>query len=130
MSPFEYIVILFFLLLIGSGVILFGFRKKKLKPEIYETYSTRIHDTCTLDAAHSIMESHKLFVIALKTIGGQNKNAAKVIAQHQKRFPNIKKIWTAHRLRNQLAHEIGIKVTDNDAEKIRQTFIQALKSLT
>lgn len=129
MTPFEYSILIFCILLVGSIVLLYKNRPKKLPPKTYQIYATKIHDTCTLDAEHAVIESHKLFVLALKKLSGKKENAAKIIARHQKRFPNIKKVWAAHRLRNQLAHEIGIKITEKEAEHIRQTYINALKTL-
>jgi hypothetical protein len=50
------------------------------------------------------------------------KNAAQV-------FSNRNNVWTAHKLRNQVAHEIDAKVTYEAARQALGSFKQALKDV-
>lgn len=127
---FEYILAGIVLLIVIGGIVLFLFRKKYLTKTAYQKYAKLIDDTRSLDPPHAILESHKIFVLALKTLGGAKLPAARIIARHKKRFPHVGKIWEIHRLRNQLAHEINIKVTETDSENARKVLTKALKSIT
>lgn len=125
----DLIIATVFLLLILGVFLLFSFRKKSIDTQKAQVFLEKIENTRSLDPEHAILEMHKVFVVALKSIDNSKLTAAKTIARHQKRIPNIKNIWSIHRLRNQLAHEIGIKVADSDAEKARKAFQKAIRAL-
>ena len=110
-------------------VVIFWSKQKKLTAQEFQKFSTTIKQTKSLDPAHAILESHKIFVKALKQIFPE-KTAAKIIAKAQKNFPNQGKIWQFHGLRNRIAHETDIKVTSSQSENARQEFIRALKSIS
>lgn len=115
---------------LGGIFLLWVFRTRYLDEKTVQIFQKKIEQTRAYDPSHAILESHKLFVLALKNLGGQNLPAAKIIARHQKRFSDIKKIWEIHRLRNLLAHEIGIQVTEKDSERARRIFMKSLKDVT
>ena len=105
-------------------------RSKKLPAQIITKYSAKISATKTLDPAHAIMESHKIFVEALSYLYRNKKmTAAQKIAGIQKRLPNAQKIWTHHRLRNRIAHETDVRASKLQAENARKDFIRALEKL-
>lgn len=105
-------------------------KPRKLKKEDCEFFSEKIKGTALLDPAHAILESHKIFVNALRTLFKQKKlSAALTIERFAKKFPNEKTIWRLHGLRNRIAHETDVKVDYHEAEHGREEFIRALKSL-
>lgn len=125
----EYLIFLF-LLIVGGGIfLLWKFRPRKLDEKTIQKFSFKIDQTRGKDPEHAIIQIHKLFILALKEMSPASLPAARMIKRHQKRFSEVSQIWKFHRLRNQLAHEIGIKVTEKDAEKARQVFINALREL-
>ena len=125
------------ILAIFVGIILFGFfiiifrRKPKLSASNYQKYSKKILATSSLDPAHAVMESHKLFVAAISTVVSDRQlTAAQKVSKFSKQFPNEKKIWEFHRLRNRLAHETDIQVSASQAEMVRKEFLRALKVIS
>ncbi len=105
-------------------------QKKKLSASTIIKYSAKIRKTSTLNPAHAVMESHKIFVSALSELfSNKNLTAAQKIAKIQKRLPNPAKIWQHHNLRNKIAHETDVEVTKRQAEKARYDFIKALEKL-
>ncbi len=111
-------------------VIVLRWRPKKLSEKNFQTAVEHIQDTESLDPAHSIMESHKIFIAALKNLLlDKNSNAAQTTKKFAKRFQNQAQVWKFHGLRNRIAHETDIKVTENMAGEARKTFVRALESL-
>ena len=123
-------------IIIGAVVLFLLFilwklsRQKKLSPKTIIQYSAKIRKTASLDPAHAIMESHKIFVAALSNLFKNKKlTAAQKIAKIQKRLPNIAKIWRHHGFRNKIAHETDVRVSKTQASSARKDFIKALESL-
>jgi len=105
-------------------------RKKKLSQKTIIQYSAKIRKTSSLDPAHAIMESHKIFVAALSEMFENKKlPAARKITKIQKRLPNVKRIWQHHGFRNKIAHETDVRVSKTQAASARKDFIKALESL-
>jgi len=124
------LIFLLIVTIIVLGLIVLLFRKqKKLSLQEFQRFSTTINKTKSLDPAHSVLESHKIFVKAVsKVYSGET--AAKTVAKAQKQFPNKGKIWHFHGLRNRIAHETGVKITHAQAENARKEFVRALKSIS
>jgi hypothetical protein len=76
----------------------------------------------------AIMEADKLLNYTLKargvegSVGEQLKSAPSL-------FSDLNGIWTAHKLRNQIAHEIGKEISTNEAKSNLNIFKKALKDL-
>jgi hypothetical protein len=76
----------------------------------------------------AIMEADKILDEALKikgyhgTLGDKLKKAGPL-------FTNQNNVWSAHKLRNQLAHELNRKANAGEAKRALQHFRQALKDL-
>ncbi len=118
------------------AIFLFGIwflivkRPTKLSAENYKKYSAKILNTKYLDPAHAILESHKIFVAAISTICTEKRlTSAQKVSRFAKQFPNERKIWQLHRLRNELAHEVEVEVLKTQAELARREFIRALRAL-
>ena len=119
------------LVLLGIGLFfVFFYKGNKLSEENFKKYSQQILNTKYLDPAHAIMESHKIFSAAISTICTEKRlTSAQKITRYAKSFPNERKIWQLNRLRNELAHEVGVEVLQTQAEIARREFVKALKSL-
>ncbi len=128
----DQIVLLIIGVLLAGGILfLCATRRKKLSAENAQHFGEKIQATEKLDPAHSVIESHKLFIAALGTLFSDAKkvNAAKLIQRVAKRLPNKEKIWESHRLRNRIAHEEHGQISFAQAEKIRGEFLRALEAL-
>ena len=89
-----------------------------------------IVQTSQLDPAHAVLESHKIFVKALKTIEGDTSNAASVITKFRHRFKQERMVWFVHNLRNRVAHDMGVEVSERMAQDVRKTLVKALENLS
>ena len=130
---FEILIGALFIIILGGLVLLIFHRRKKpkLTKTNFDLYSHQIFNTQNLDPAHAIIESHKAFVAAIKSMipDSSNENAAEVIKKVVEQFKNADAIWKFHRLRNQVAHETTVKISYEESHQARQEFIRALKSL-
>lgn len=105
-------------------------KKKKLSPQLCDSTIHKIKNTHTLDPAHALMESHKLFVAAIHSLfPGEKLTAAEGVSRVCKRFKNEHEVWQFHHLRNRLAHEPDAKVSYEQSHAARQAFIRALRKL-
>lgn len=125
----NYIIIFVLIFIVFLGVLVFLLRSKKLKLNKKNTqkFIQKIRDTRQQDPAHSLINSHKLFVAAISS--DKKKTAAEKIKKFASLLPNEKKIWYFHRLRNQAAHEVGFGLTEAKAQEAREQFVRALKAL-
>ncbi len=124
-------IIGFLLGVIFLGFLLFLLRKRKprLSPKSVRSFVSRIEATKKLDPAHSLLESHKIFIQALKPLAKKKKTAAEVVKIVANYLPNKERIWYFHRMRNRAAHEVNFNMTAGQAQDARNNFIRALKSL-
>lgn len=124
------LVLISLIILIGVVFILFR-RKPTISNSRASQFIKKINQTKNLDPAHSLMESHKLFITAIEQLKqGKQITAANRVSAIASNLPNEKKIWYFHRMRNRVAHEAGFKVSITQANEAREQFIRALKSLT
>ena len=115
-------------------VLIITNRKKKLSSSVVQKTVRDIENTKILDPAHAVLEAHKIFVFTLATLVSVKRRkkirAAETINLFVKRFPNAHHIWKSHRLRNRIAHEPNVNVTNTHADLARRDFIRAIQSLS
>ncbi len=128
---------IFLLVAIVICILILGLCAWKLKPRkrLHKTLCNKavfdIENTKTLDPNHSLMDSHKIFIAALKTLFPKEKelHAAQLIARVDQQFPNTQNIWKLHKLRNKAAHQPNFEIYPKTAQNARYEFVRALKSL-
>ncbi len=80
------------------------------------------------DMKHAIMDADKLLDHSLHllgyrgNLGGKLKKAAPL-------FKNINKVWAAHKIRNNIAHQINYEVDEKTYRNAMLTFKQAFKDM-
>lgn len=121
--------------LIGAGAAVLLFRRAKHLPRAVADRSiTEISKTQSLDPAHAVLESHKIFVWTLAQLIPADRrrgvNAAGVIKKFASRFPNTPHVWKSHRLRNRIAHEPNVRISKTHADLARKDFIRAIESVS
>ena len=77
------------------------------------------------DNAMKVLEADKVFDALLAALGYQGSFADK-LKKAGPRFSNTQALWDAHKLRNRIAHETGIAVSDHEASKALASFKKAL----
>lgn len=76
-----------------------------------------------------ILNADKLLDSALKDRGFSGQTMGERMKAAQKTWSNANSIWTAHKIRNQIAHENDVKVTYDNARRVLASYKQALKDL-
>lgn len=76
----------------------------------------------------SIIEADKLLGYILKARGVEG-SVGEQLKSAPSMFSDLNSVWSAHKLRNKLAHEIGMKITVNQAKSNLSIFKKALKDL-
>jgi hypothetical protein len=132
-------MIFFFLAILLAGTLLFAVVSltkngtKHLDTEKYRTkwmsIEKQLDKTQPSSFQLSVLNADKLLDTALKekgyqgqTMGERMKNAAPI-------FSNRNNVWSAHKLRNQIAHEPDVRVTFDNARYALSALKQALKDV-
>lgn len=77
----------------------------------------------------SIIEADKLVDEALKQLKFNGKTMGERLVSAQRSLTSPDSIWNAHKLRNRLVHEAGVKLTKTQVIQALRAFQQALKDL-
>ncbi|MDD2487235.1 MAG: hypothetical protein PHS92_02615 [Candidatus Gracilibacteria bacterium] len=118
-------------IVLGMAILFFVKRKKKgLSGERIEFYKKEIKKCYYSSASEKILRYDKILNHILKdfgyegTLGEQLKKNPAVIG-------NIQEIWKLHKVRNQIAHELGqlseVKLI-NDAKKFERELLKILEN--
>lgn len=77
----------------------------------------------------SVLNADKLLDQALRERGLKGQTMAERMKSGAQLFSNRNNVWTAHKLRNRIAHETDVRVTYDDARYSLSYFRQALKDV-
>lgn len=77
----------------------------------------------------AVLEADKLLDHALKAMAMSGTTLGERLKFAAYRYPNIRKVWWAHRLRNSLAHEPTFRLEAHTAKRAIKEFEKALKML-
>jgi hypothetical protein len=77
----------------------------------------------------SVLNADALLGQALKDKGIQGTTMGERMKQMQKKWSNANNVWTAHKLRNQIAHEPDVKLDYDNVRRALASFKQALKDV-
>lgn len=80
------------------------------------------------DPRHAIMDADKLLDMGLKKKGYEGPLGEK-LKKSGSLFRDVNGVWAAHKLRNRLAHELGMNVSDSEAKRALRQFEQAYRDL-
>lgn len=80
------------------------------------------------DHRHAVMEADKLLDILLGKKGYKGPLGEKM-KKGGKLFSDINGVWSAHKLRNRIAHELNHKLSAGDAAAAMRQFERAFKDL-
>lgn len=80
------------------------------------------------DYRHAIMNADKL-LDALLEKRGYNGPLGERLKKSESLFSNYNGIWRAHKLRNRIAHELNVKVTNKEAKDALNQFERSYKDL-
>lgn len=77
----------------------------------------------------SVIDADKLLDKALNEMGTPGKTMGERMKRVNDRFERPNAVWSAHKLRNQIAHEHGFETDYGQAHRALSAFRQALKDL-
>lgn len=80
------------------------------------------------DRRHAIMDADKLLDYALGQMGMKG-NLGSKLKKSDKLFSNINHVWKAHKVRNNIAHQIDYHVSEKTYKQTMLYFKQAFKDL-
>jgi len=78
----------------------------------------------------AVMEADKLLDHTLKAMTMPGKDMGERLKAVGYKYPNIRQVWFAHRIRNQIVHEASYNLSSSLAKKAIKSFKQALKELS
>lgn len=82
------------------------------------------------DSRHmAILSADKLLDQALKETGSKGSTMGERMKSRQSVWSNANAVWAAHKLRNQIAHEENVVVSDETARRALTSFKRALRDL-
>lgn len=130
MKIFLILVILFITLdiLIVAYVIWKRTRKKVSEKERREVQKAWKGIIKQKDRRHAIMDADKLLDHALSLLGYKGSLGNK-LKQSASLFSNINKVWAAHKIRNNIAHQMNYEVDEKTYRRTMLYFKQAFKDL-
>ena len=115
------------------AMVLTGKRGHRFDVEEYQTRWLKIDNSLVKDSPQSygmaVIQADKLLDKALMELGLSGKTMADRLRKMENNFSNMKKLWAAHRLRNQIAHEPDFEVSYDQASQALAIFKQALKEI-
>jgi len=132
-------IILFFSAILIFGGILFvvvTLTKRgpaRLDVQKYQKRWLTIEQQLKRDEQHSypmcVLNADSLLDQALKERGVQGATMGERMKAMQQKWSNANNVWTAHKLRNQIAHEPDVQLDYNGTRRALAAFKQALKDV-
>ncbi len=120
-------------LLVLVAMILNGKRGPSFDVQDYQTRWLKIENSLAKGDPRSyslaIMDADKLLDRALKEIGLAGKTMGERMKKINDRFSDANRVWYAHKIRNQLAHEQDFDIDYTTASRALAAYRQALKDL-
>ena len=132
--------VVFFLaaVLIVGGILfaVISFSKgspKGLKQDYYRSQWLTIEAQLRRDEKHSytvcILNADKLLDRALRERGVKGETMGERMKSFQDRWSNAQNVWTAHKMRNKVAHETEVVIEYDQAKRALAAFRQGLKDV-
>ena len=88
----------------------------------------KINDGSGTDFQLAILQADKLLDKALRERGVRGQTMGERMKAHQAKWTNANAVWSAHKLRNQIAHEADVTIDQTTARRAAAGFKQALKT--
>ncbi len=106
---------------------MYGLTREKIKDTWEEIESNADHGL--MGAKLAVIEADKLLDNAMRSLVIPGETMGERLKAAQYRYPNIRKVWPAHKLRNQLVHDSAFEISVGQAKRALRDFHDALKTL-
>jgi hypothetical protein len=112
-------------------VIILMARKRRFSQrdqKFFQKHWQEIENKATSDPNHAILDADKLLDKAL-AMKGMEGSLGEKLKKGKNLFRNINNVWGAHKLRNQIAHEINFHAPPGVVSQALSSFKNALRDL-
>ena len=106
----------------------YAFNKEKYQSKWLKIEKSLQQDNLT-SYNTAIMEADKLLDHAMTEMGIRGQTMGERLKKGGSRFNHLNAVWAAHKVRNQIAHEVDYQVSYDQAQRALKTFRSALKDL-
>ncbi len=120
------------LILIAAFFLWFVWWKSKARglsgPQKEEIWN-HWHDVLAIGDQHrKVMEAEKVVDHAMKMLGYEGGFGDK-LKRAGVRFSNVQAVWDAHKMRNRIAHEVNVSLSEKEVQRSMNAFEKALRDL-
>jgi len=116
-------------ILIVGYVVFRRFRRKVSESKIVEIQMSWKAIIREKDMGRAILEADKLLDHALQLMGYRGSLGSKLKKAHRLFGKNINRVWAAHKVRNNVAHQMNYKVDEQTYRTSMLAFKEAFKDL-
>ncbi len=125
-------------------VVIFGIMIQRIvssmrRPDLYGLSREKVRETWAeieknadhglMGAKLAVIEADKLVDGVLKSMLIPGETMGERLKAAQYSYPDIRNVWPAHKLRNQLVHDSTFEITSSQARRALKEFYAALKTL-
>jgi hypothetical protein len=89
----------------------------------------RISGSGVMGAKMAVVEADKLLDGVLKSMMMHGSTLGERLKFASYKYPELRKVWPAHRLRNQIVHESTFEISERHARSVIHDYERALKSI-
>lgn len=120
--------------LIAGAILFIGLilwtqsRRKKFSPQDHARLKKHWNTLKTHPPEKAILEADKLLDEALK-LKGYKGSLGEKLKSNGSLFTDLSGLWSAHKLRNRLAHELNVQLGTQEANRALQQFERGLRDL-
>lgn len=137
---FAVVGIITFIVLVGLAVFIWWLKKQLSRPDMlgmsreeaekrwYEIRETG-KSNGQMGKKLALMEADKLLDSSLKSMLMPGDTLGERLKVACYKYPKLKDVWWAHKLRNQLVHQHDFRLSDREASRALDEFEKALKTL-
>jgi hypothetical protein len=121
------------------GILIHRILRALRRPELFQMDREKIKETWaqiqnvsgqgTMGAKMAVIEADKLLDMALKSMLMPGETLGERLKVAAYKYPSIRNVWPAHKLRNQLVHEATFEISPRQAKQALNDFEKALKIL-
>lgn len=104
-----------------------GLTREQIKERWFEIQT--VADSGSMGAKMAIMEADKLLDGALKSLMMSGDTMGERLKFAGYKYPELRKVWHAHKLRNQLVHETTFEISHGQAKGALREYERALKAI-
>src|SRR3989344_556442 len=121
------IAVLILLILAAMGIVLRRYLTQPAMPGMSREEIEKIGASSVMGGKMAIVEADKLLDSSLKsmTIPGETLGERLKFASYK--YPELRKVWFAHKLRNQLVHEASFEISVSQAKAALHEYKKALR---